>query len=113
MRTELRTLSAPPCDNDDNIVRVSNIMNVKLSNHLLRAQSSNDLYDVELEIPSEDVFLYDENKNVFDVITVTMDESLGAAQDMITYLHETGSVGDNETTPFEVADGKLIRTYID
>jgi hypothetical protein len=109
---QLQMLSAPPCDNDEGVVRIQSKFNLKLADHVMRAQSnSNPLYDVELEIPHEQVYLYDNDKNIMDAITVTNDEALAAAQDMVHYLNDANLVSDEPDTPFEIRDGKLVRTH--
>lgn len=108
----LMMLSGPKCDNENKIVRIQSHKCLKLGDVLLRSQSNNPLYDVEIEIPQEEVFFYDSNNNLIDMAAVSDEESLNSAQDMITYLHETGSVSDDPKTPFEIRDGKLVRTFI-
>lgn len=109
---QVRMLSAPTCDNDDCVVNMVETMSLKLGDHLLRAQSDdNPLYDVEVEIPHCQAHLYDNEKNLVDSILVSQNESLSGAQDMISYLHKTKSVSDSPMTPFQVVDGKLIRTH--
>lgn len=109
---QVRMLSAPACDNDDCVVNMVETMSLKLGDHLLRAQSDdNPLYDVEVEIPHCQAHLYDNEKNLVDSILVSQNESLSGAQDMISYLHKTKSVSDSPMTPFQVVDGKLIRTH--
>jgi hypothetical protein len=109
---EVKILSnAPACDNEEGIVKVQSTMQLKLSDHLVRAQSNNPLYNVELEIPQEQVYLYDHGKNLVDSVVATQQESLDAAQDMIIYLHESGQVGEGPDTPFEIRDNKLVRTH--
>ncbi len=110
MRPEVKMLSAPECTNDEGIMRIQSKMNIKLGDHMLRAQSDNPLYNVEIEIPHEQVYLYDENNNIYDSMLVSQEEALGDAQDTIMYLHETESVGDGFDTPFEIRAGKLCRT---
>jgi len=109
---QFRILSAPPCDNEDGVVKTEGKLSIRLSDHVMRAQSnSNPLYDVELEIPHEQLYLYDNDKNIMDAVVVTNDEALAAAQDMVHYLHVANKVGDGPDTPFEVKDGKLVRTH--
>ena len=109
---QVRMLSAPPCDNEEGIVVIKKTSMVKLSEHLIRAQSDdNPLYDVDVEIPQDQAHLYDNDKNLVDSINVTQEESLSAAQDMIVYLHKTHSVSDDPKSPFEIKDGKLVRTH--
>jgi hypothetical protein len=110
---QVRMLSAPTCDNEEGIVSILSTKHLKLGEHLIRAQSesNNPLYDVEVEIPQSQAHLYDNEKNLVDSIMVSEDESLSGAQDMISYLHKTNSVSDDPLTPFQITDGKLVRTH--
>ncbi len=111
IRAEVSMLSAPECTNDEGIMRIQSKMNIKLGDHMLRAQSDNPLYNVEVEIPHEQVYLYDENNNIYDSMFVSQEEALSDAQDAIMYLHDTESVGEGSDTPFEIQSGKLCRTH--
>lgn len=110
MRSEIKMLSAPECTNDEGIVKIQSKLNLKLGDHMLRAQSDNPLYNVELDIPHDQVYLYDNDKNIYDSVLVSDEEAMSAAQDAIIYLHESGGVGTGDDTPFEIQDGKLCRT---
>lgn len=112
LTAQLMMLSAPKCESEDCVLKIQGCMNVKLGDFVMRSLSDdNPLYDVEVEIPTEQIHLYDKEKNLYDSVMVTDEESLGAAQDMISYLHKTKSVSDSPDTPFEIRDGKLVRTY--
>jgi hypothetical protein len=111
IRPQLLLLNAPKCDNEENMMKTEGTLRLRLSDHIIRAQSiSNPLYDVELEIPHEQMYLYDEG-NPMDAVLVSQSEAISAAQDMVDYLHATNSVSDDPSTPFEVRDGKLVRTH--
>lgn len=113
IKQEVKLLSAPSCDNDDCIVKFQSNQTLKLKDHLVRSQSdeSNPLYDVEIEVPAEQCYLYDNDKNILDIVSSTNEEILAGAQDMISFLHKTNSVSDEESTPFAIKDGKLVRTH--
>lgn len=105
---------APRARRGETIVKVQSKVNVKLADMIpIRAMSDNPLYEVEVEVPMEEAYLYDNDRNVIDSVTITPEESYAAAQDFINYLHRTNSVDGTEITPFEVKDGKLVRTFID
>ena len=110
---QIRMLSAPVCDNEDGIVNIQSVKTIKLGEHLIRTQSEadNPLYDVEVEIPQNQSYLYDNDKNLLDSIMVSENESLSGAQDMISYLHKTKSVSDDPMSPFHIKDGKLVRNH--
>lgn len=106
---QVKMLSAPSCDNESSFVEIQSTMSLKLGDHFIRAQSDNPLYDALVEIPNSQAYLYDNDKNLFDSILVTENESLIGAQDMICYLNNTHCVGDD--LQFKVEDGKLIRNH--
>lgn len=59
----------------------------------LSIQSHNPLYEVEIQLP---------NKEPDSILT---------AKKMLDYLHLTNSVSDEENAPFELLDGKLVRSF--
>jgi len=115
MKPQIRMLSAPPVDEDgDGIVALGSQVPMTLSHHIIRAQGQdeNPLYDVELVAAKEGAFFYDQNTgSAIDHVSVSDEDVLSALQDMIVFLHETGAVSDDESTPFEIKDGKLERTH--
>ena len=109
--TQLRILAAPKCTNDDLVVKDDNLMIFKLSDKVIATQSDNVLYQLELEMPNESAFLYDQNKDLFDSIGSTEDQSVTAAVEMVSYLQATNNVSNDPSTYFEIRDGRLERTH--
>ena len=110
--SQLKMLSAPKCDNENLVLKIDGMLNLKLSDVVIRAQSDqNPLYNCEIEIPKEQIYLYDNDKNLYDSILITDEDSISSAQDMVNYLHQSNNVSDDPTTHFEIKDGKLIRTH--
>lgn len=109
--TQIRALSAPKCNNEDCVVKNSQILQLKLSDRVISAQSDNFLYSVEVEIPNETAYFYDLNKNIYDSVVASEDESIAGAVDMVTYIYNTNNVSDDSKTLFEIRDGKLVRSH--
>lgn len=109
---EMKALSgdAPECDNDQGIMFSSGSATLKLSDFVLTAQSTNPLYNVELTIPMDTVYLYDGDRNLVDAFISTLD--VDSAEAAVWHLHNMGLVSDSPNTPFEIKDGKLVRTHI-
>lgn len=108
----LKMLSAPPAPEGATAVRFGVTKNLKLSDHMVRTLSDgNPLYDVELCLPQEMIYLYDNHGNLVDLVSVSDDETLSAAADAVHFLYENGKVSDDPSTPFEVKDGRLVRTH--
>ncbi len=108
---EIKLLGTSSCDNEERVVRLQSTIRVKLGDHLVRAQANNPLYDVEVEIPHEQAYFYDSNKQLLDIVAVSEEQSLLAAQAAIEYLHAANQVSNSAKTPFEIRDGKLVRTH--
>jgi len=109
---QLMMLNAPTCDNNDLIIKNLKIDNIKLNDFVLNIQSNeNPLYNVELEIPKQSAYLYDVNKNIYDIIPTSDEEGLSGAIDMINYLHNTKSISNDSSAPFEIKNNKLTRNY--
>lgn len=77
----------------------------------VQGQENNPLYDVTLEVGAQNAYWYDSHQIAMDSIRLNFEEVLSGAQNMITYLHETKSVGSDHKKPFEILNGKLVRTH--
>jgi hypothetical protein len=73
----------------------------------------NPLFNVEIEVPMDTYLEFDENKQLVDVISTTQQEAVESARACLVHLHETNQVSDDESTMFEIKDGKLIRSHIE
>lgn len=110
---QLSIMSAPKCPNEHNIVKTCNHHNTRLSDvcvQSLDAGSFNPLYEVELEMPAEEAQLYDADGNLQNCVYITEDESIKAAQDFVHFLQRNSMVGPDKSTPWEIRNGKLVRT---
>lgn len=111
----LSAKDAPICSNPEGIEVTHNARTIRLSDHFLRSQSDPDLqklYDAEIEVPQESGYLYDRrNRRLMQSVAITDYETIQAAQGFVNFLHKTGKVSDDPTTPFEISNGKLVRTY--
>ena len=70
------------------IIKLSEEIEMGVLNH-------NPLYEVEVEIPAD-----------------SRQYGIADAKRCLDLLNQTNAVGDDETTPFEIQNNKLIRTYI-
>lgn len=106
------SLNVPKCNDESCVLKIQGNLRCKLANKFIMAQSDNPLYNVEINVPKQQIYLYDSEKNFYDAVIVDEDETLSGAHEMIIHLHETNSVSDDPKTPFEIKDGKLVRTCI-
>ena len=93
-----------------NILRMGGTMRIKLSEHIVATLSNNPLLNVEVEVPHESAFFFNNERAVHDTVASEHEDAIAAALDMVHYLHLAGKVGPDESTPFEIRDGKLVRT---
>lgn len=109
---ELRMLSALKSDAPDHIVKSESAMDIRLADVTVRAQGVDDnpLYDVEVHVPTGEAHLYDCHGHCCDHVAATEEEAVKGAQDFIEHLHQTRGVGPDARTPWEVRNGKLVRT---
>jgi hypothetical protein len=105
-------LSDVKCPNHYNIVKGGSFENIKLSSVILSSQSGhhNPLYGVSVELANESAHFYDHKGVAFDHCSIGDEECYKAAQQFVDYLHRTKSVGPDSTTPWEISNGKLVRT---
>lgn len=69
---------------------------IKLSDEIeIGTLSHNPLYEIDIEIPANN-----------------REDGLADAKLCLDLLHQSNSVGNDESTPFEIQDNKLIRTHI-
>ena len=112
INAEFMAMSAPKCTDNRNIMKKTGSMNLKLADVTLRTlgTDSNPLYNVEVNIPTEEAHLYDNNGNCIGHVAIAEEESIKGAQDFIEHLHRTRGVGPDSSTPWEIRNGKLTRT---
>lgn len=84
---------------------------IKLSDHFeVAALSNNPLYNVDVEIPSEERYEFNEKGYMVDVIASTREEIIDDVRYCLNFLNDEGLVGDKDDTPFAVKNNKLERT---
>ncbi len=97
--------------NGETMVKTESKKLCKLSDHFLRIQSTNDLYDVDVEVLNDEAHMFDNEGNWLHSVVADEADALNMAQDMICYLHATKGVSQSSKTPFEIRNGKLTRTH--
>lgn len=105
-------LSNKKCPNHHNIVKSKTCSLVKLNVHFINALSGhiNPLYNVSVEVSNEHAHFYDKNGHYMDSCDCSDEECVEAAKTFVDYLNITKNVGSDKKTPWEVKEGKLIRT---
>lgn len=74
--------------------------------------SNNPLLKLDIDVPSETGYYFDENNMLFDVVETTNEEMITAAYDCLEFLDKKHLVGSHGNALFEIKHGKLIRKQI-
>jgi hypothetical protein len=110
--TGLSALSLPRNVNVQNGVHlVRNMRTIKISEVAeVSALAFNPLYDVEVTVPQDEAYYVDENGMISDYHAVDEEETISKVRYMLDYLHNRNLVNDTENSPFEISNGKLVRS---
>lgn len=98
---------------DEKIVRTLSLKKIKLADELeVSAQSDNPLFNLEIDIPDQIAYYFDENNQLTDVVQAQDTEIIDAAYVCLDFLHKNNLVGDHNDALFVAKNGKLIRKQI-
>ncbi len=71
----------------------------------------NPLYGLRVDVPGDDYFEYDLEGNLVAMIKTTHTEIMDAMHGCLDLLDKLHYVSSDPQTPFEIRDGKLVRTH--
>lgn len=84
---------------------------IKLADHFgIAALSHNPLYNVGVEIPSEERYEFNEKGFLVDAIAPSKNEIIEDVRNCLNFLNDEDLVGKDDHRPFEIKRGKLERT---
>lgn len=93
-----------------NIVNTGN-KSMKLNKNFdFMALSNNPLLDKEIDIPSENNYIFDKNGQLIDYTATSQEEIINTAFGCLNYLNDKNLVGKNNQ--FTIKKEKIIRNYI-
>lgn len=99
--------------NKDKYIKTHSTKFIKLKDLVeISALNDNPLFKLELEVPSETGYYFDENNKLFDMVETTEDEIVESALVCVDYLHRNNLVGKHKNALFEVKGNKLVRKRI-
>lgn len=100
------------------IVNMKKDTTIKLAAHVdthnaaMLSVGSYDLANLEVEVPADVYYEFDENGDLLDTISSTTEELIEAAHACVAHIANSQNVGPDATTAWEVRDDKLVRTLI-
>lgn len=91
----------------------NNIKLIKMSENknLPLNQINSKLHDIEVEIPSQNMYMVNALGMADDFVESTENEMINAAFHAVKFLDKNGLISSDSKTPFEIKDGKLIRSH--
>lgn len=99
------------------IIKSGRIETITIANHLprnvLSSQKINPLLSCEVDVASENIYIFDKNGNSINYVETSTSEKIFSAMYCLDRLQATKSVSNDEKTPFEIVDNKLTRTNYD
>lgn len=98
---------------NERILRTLAVKKIKLSDHLgVTAQSDNPLLNLEIDVPVQTAYYFDEKNQLTDIVQAQDTEIIDAAYSCLDYLHKNNLVGEHDQALFSVKKNKLVRKQI-
>lgn len=98
---------------DAKIVRTLGAKTIKLVDNLgLTALSDNPLLNLEIDVPNETAYYFNENNKLIDISESHKDEIVDAALTCLQILNTKNLVGSHDSALFQDNFGKLVRKQI-
>lgn len=98
---------------NEKVIRTVSVKRIKLSDVLgVTAQSDNPLFNLEIDIPNQMAYYFDDNGQLTDIVQAQDTEIIDAAYTCLDFLHKKNLVGDHDGALFVAKKGKLVRRQI-
>jgi hypothetical protein len=88
-------------------VKLASVATTLSSDHTL----SDYLYDVEIDLAIQSLFVTNKDGFVIESLECSESDAMKAAFDALIFLDKNQLISDDPFTPFEIKNGKLIRTH--
>jgi hypothetical protein len=82
-----------------------------VQSEIIQGMAYNPLYGLKIDVPGDDYFEYDAEGSLITMITTTHDDIMSAMHGCLDLLDKLNYVSGDPHTPFEIQDGKLVRTH--
>lgn len=97
---------------NERVIRTLSVKRIKLSANGIQAQSNNPLYNLEIDVPYQSAYYFDENNQLTDIVQAQDTEIIDAAYSCLDYLHNNNLVGGHDQALFFVEKDRLVRKQI-
>lgn len=94
------------------MVKVGKAKKIKLADKFdFHTLADDPLFNVNVEIPSESVYIFDDENKLADATETSDEEIVDAVYFCLKYLQKYNLVGPEDHQPFEVKDNELVRKH--
>lgn len=94
------------------MVKVGTSKKMKLADKFdFHTLADDPLFNVNVEVPSESVYIFDKDHKLVDSTETTAEEVVDSVYFCLKYLQKFNLVGPEENQPFEVKDNELVRKH--
>lgn len=97
----------------EKVIRTVSHKRIKLVNSLgVSAQANNPLFNLEIDVPNQVAYYFNENDQLTDVVQAQDTEIIDAAYSCLDFLNKNNLVGDHDKALFVEKKGILVRKQI-
>jgi len=96
----------------EKVIRTFSKSTIRITDKRILGLKNNYLYGLQIEVPNEVVYYFDNNDKLIDLISSSEDDILNSAMDCLDYLDRNKLIGSFDGALFEVKKGKVIRKQI-
>jgi len=96
----------------EKVIRTLSSTTIRIIDKRVLGLKNNYLYGLQIEVPNETVYYFDNNDKLVDVISSSEDDIVDSAMDCLDYLDKNKLIGSFSGALFEVKRGKLARKQI-
>lgn len=68
------------------------------------------LYDIEVDLSIQSLYILDKDENIINSVECSESDAMKHAYEALLFLDKNNLISDDPFTPFEIRNGKLIRT---
>jgi hypothetical protein len=97
----------------DKYIKTHSTKTIKLKDVIgISALNNNPLFKLDIEVPNQTGYYFDENNKLLDIVETTQEEAIESALNCVSYLNQNNLVGKHKDALFEIKNNKLVRKLI-
>ena len=96
----------------EKVIKTMSRTTIKILDKRVLGLNNNHLYGLQIEVPNQVSYYFDENDKLFDVVGASEDEVINTAMECLDYLDKNNLIGSSKDSLFEIKYGKIVRKQI-